>query len=280
VRGRGDDRQRPDRKLPADLVLDGTYQLAGHHQLAEDRVGDAQAAQDALLPGLAVLVAEQGHGRIGVLRAGPPGEQVVQQVGDHEHPAALAHLRGVVALEGVELVQAHDLDRRAGAQLEQLAAGKLPVQQRRAVVTGLVPVGHGVAQQLPVLVDEAEVAAPGVDGQRNDVRVLAQAGLDAEFELRGQAQDIPVQRAGGDHGPVVEPVGHIHLHPRAVEGGDGRPAIARPEVEDEVVLRCHLLPLCGLRTARWSCAGCRFRRQQRCRKEKGDRARRRRCPRV
>jgi hypothetical protein len=118
-----------------------------------------------------------------VFGAGPAGEQVVEQVGDHEHPAALAHLGGLVALEGEQLVQPHDLDGRAGAELEQLPAGEDLVQLTGALVARLVPVGDRVAQQLAVPVDEAEVAAPGVDGQRGDVRVLAQAGLQAQLQL-------------------------------------------------------------------------------------------------
>ena len=233
------------RQHHARVVADGAGDLGAHGPQARAGVGDVaeqparnvEGLHDRLVPCASLRIQKAGGGGIGVLDGLLPREQEVQVVGNHEERVGRNKLLGMLALKCQQLVDGVEgLALQAAAAVQLLGGHDGIGHLVHASRTG-VAVGHGIAHQVVLGIQQHEVDAPGVDAHRfrGKARLLAEGK--APHQLARKQLHIPAVVAVPAHLAVVEavhlfqtnePVFHETHHHAARRGPDvhGRVAVA------------------------------------------------------
>ena len=206
VVGGGQHHARVVADLLGDRGLHRPQARPGHGDVAEEAPRDVEAGQHRFVPSAGLGVQKAGRRGVGVLEGLLAGQQKAQVIGDHKEGLSRFQLFGVLALQGQELIDGVEglaLDARAAVELFGAHDG---VGHLEHALSALVAIGHGVAHQVVVSIQQDEIDAPGVDadGFRREPRLLAQ-GKPAH-ELAVEQVDVPAIVAAPAHLAVVESV--------------------------------------------------------------------------
>ena len=232
----GDDRDA----IHARLVGEGAQQLADHrarwHDLAEDRRRQPEPAEQIHGPGPRRRVEALRRAGDRQLVRQAAAQPVAEEVGHHQQPVGRLEGGGPAQLQREELIEGVDRhEARAGAPEDLLAADVVEGRLGRALGEA-VPVVVRVAQQRPLVVQQREVDAPGVDGHAGDLAVrLARGGRQPELDLAEDPQHVRVQAVRHAHGTAVEAVRLAQRQASAVEAAEHDAAALGAEVDRQEV---------------------------------------------
>ena len=240
--------------LFGDVGQQRAAQRAGALDFAHQLLGKAQAVEDLLAPVPRAGIQQLAGGRDGVLHALLSRQKIGQQVGHEQH--RVGHFqRGVAGLlHGVELEEGVELVEGDARQAEQLLPGDDLADLVGHALGARVAIVHRQAQQISVLVQQAEVHAPGVDADARDLHVHAGQLQKRLLHLIHQSGQIPDEPAAEHHGVVGEAMDLLNLHLPVFEGTQHGAAAGRAEVEaQKIQLRHNSLPFL-LSARRGDCA--------------------------
>ena len=232
-----DHRHLTDTELAAQLGTHRAQALAGGDQRREQLPVDPRGVEQLGVPA-PVEAQHPGARRIGALAAPYPGEQVPDQIGDHQQGAAGRQIRRAVV--GGELVQGVEGLLRDARQRELPLAGDALGDPVRDPVGAGVAIGDHLADPLAAVrslgTDEAVVHGPGVHADRGEPRQSAHHGEvvgvgQALPDLRPQRIEIPAQVALVLHQAVLEAMGRHQLDPPLGDDPEHHSARGRAEVD-------------------------------------------------
>ena len=139
--------------------------LPRHADRLEDAPRQTQPGDEFIVPVPAFGPHQRGGGSVGVFVGGHAGQLVVQVIRHHQEGPGRGQLLGMLPLEGGELIGGVEglvLDAGAGVVLGK---GQHRLQAGPFALGPAVPVGHRVAKDAAVFIQQHKVHGPGVDAQ-------------------------------------------------------------------------------------------------------------------
>ena len=223
------------------LRQNGAQVGAGHLRPMENARGNARRRQHLLIPVPGCGV-HTGGGGFGIFVGLPPGQAVVQIVGNHEEILRLVQLfprRGHELVHGVE-----GLLGNARAPV-QLGEGHGLLQLGVHALGAAVPVGHGIPQHLPRLVQQDIIHPPGINAHGNRDFSRGLTGGHALEHMLPQAVHLPAQVAVALHHDIIEAVDFLQDNLSFLQVGQDVPPARGAHIHRQNIGHCvSLLRLC------------------------------------
>jgi hypothetical protein len=180
---------------------------AGRDDVSENPIRQAERGDDLVRPLPGLRVEELRSRGVRPFHRFHAGEPVGEDIGDKKDVARLRERFAFAELEREEVEGAVVEVRLDAGAAENVVLGHQIVHLFRHALEAGISVLVRRADQLAGVVEEAEVAAPGIDPDGGDVFTVCFDGLfQAGEDLMKQAEDIPVKAGGPLDGGVLEAV--------------------------------------------------------------------------
>ena len=169
VRADGDDGDLPDAEFLRHGGGDAPVGVARFDEFGQDRCRNAEFFEEFGIPLTRYRVQEiRGRG-VGALDALFPGEEIREEVGNHQNLVRQGKELRLVVGKIIELIEGIEVHRLNPGAAVNLLFGENAEHFFRNVMRARVAVVDGVREEFAVLRNQPEVHAPGVDADGVDV---------------------------------------------------------------------------------------------------------------